>query len=765
MPRQSNFTGGEIAPELYGRTDVARYASAVRTCLNFISTPLGPLQNRTGTVFTREVQDSARTTRIVSFVFSNDQSYVLEFGHHNIRVFSDGGVVEDPPGTPVDIATTYDEDDLFLLQFAQSGDVLTIVHPDYVPRELIRSSHEVWTIADIDFDIPNGPTGLTAAASGVAGAGQIAKNWWVAVTSVKNGRETRADTFALPSYVIYPDVPASYSWTVPAAGADYYNVYRSRHSGSGPYGYIGSSLLNAFSDDGQAPDYTAQPPVLSTPFEGGNPASVCYFQGRRVFGGSSTAPDTLFGTRVGVFEDFDKQSDLTLGTEDPDPFHHNLASRTFEEIRAVVPGVTLLTMTSGAEWTVIGGQDTPLTPTNIDARPRSQWGSAWLPPLVLGDVVLFVPVGAASVRDLENDAAVGSLRGRDLTLLAPHLFRGHTVVDWCLQRKPFPIVWAVRDDGVLLGLTYVREQEVWAWHRHETEGFFESVCSVPEGNIDALYCVVLRVVDGVSVRYVERFAERPETEDDLLTCVFTDSAIAFDGRNDDATTMTVSGATWTPGSVVTVLASAAAFAAGDVGDHLVLDPDGEAIRILVTAYTDTTHISGELQAEMPAELQAVATSDWAWARDTFSGLDHLEGLEVYGLSDGDAVGPLTVSGGVLTLTGTPAVDLTVGLRYLSDGELLDVADPKNEQKRVTRAFIEVVGSRGLKAGESFDGNLDTWTQREVADGFSYLPADATVVEILIEGTWNRGGRVVFRQEDPLPLTVLAVTRELAMGGK
>lgn len=765
MPRQASFAGGEIAPELYGRTDVARYPTSLRTCLNFIATPLGPLKNRPGTVFTRETKTGATAVRLVPFVFSNDQTYVLEFGALYIRVFSAGGVVLSG-GVPVDIVTTYAAADLFRLTFTQSGDVLTICHPSYPPRNLTRSSHTSWAIASLGIThTVQPPTTLTVSASLAAGTGQVAKNWSIVITAVAaDGEESEASNeLALIAYVIYQDKPVTYTFVAPASGVTpvYYRVYRGRN---GVFGFIGSTDSVTFNDDGQEPDYRDPPFVGDNPFYTTDryPSTACYFQGRRYFGGTNLQPQTVWATPVGRFSLLDIKSPKI----ETDSLEFTIASRQYEQIRALVPGVTLLLMTASSEWTAASG-DAPVSPTSLqDARPRSQWGSAWLPPIIIGDLVLFVPTGAASVRDLENDAAVGSLRGSDLTLLAPHLFGGYTIVDWAFQKLPFPVVWVVRSDGVLLGLTYEKEQQVWAWHRHTTTGTFESVACVPESNASALYAVVKRTVNGVSKRYVERFASRLVTDANLRTCVFTDSAIAFNGRNLTAQTVTFfAAAGWTAGSAAVIERSAGTFVAGDIGDYIVIGPDGQNCRSVVTSVISATRVNVEHLADVPLNLQSNVYQDWAWARHTFTGATHLAALEVYGLGDGDVVGPYTVTaGGALTID-EPVVDLTVGLRYLADAELLDVADPKNEQKRVTRAFIEVVGSRGLQAGESFTSNLDQWTQREVADGFAYLSEDATVVEVLIEGTWNRGGRVVIRQSDPLPLTVLAVSRELEAGGK
>src|SRR5690606_34482023 len=135
------------------------------------------------------------------------------------------------------------------------------------------------------------------------------------------------------------------------------------------------------------------------------------------------------------------------------------------------------------------------------------------------------------------------------------------IVDWAYQEEPNSVVWMVRSDGTLLGLTYLREHDVVAWHRHDTDGLVESVAVIPEGNEDALYMIVKRTIDGATVRYLERMNSRYFEEIEDL--VHLDCAITYDGRSETifaGITMTLSGGTnWDENETLTLTASASHF--------------------------------------------------------------------------------------------------------------------------------------------------------------------------------------------------------------
>lgn len=282
------------------------------------------------------------------------------------------------------------------------------------------------------------------------------------------------------------------------------------------------------------------------------PSAVTYFQQRRAFAAPEAAPETMVFSQIANYNNFDV-SPIVL---DSDAITVSLASREVNRIESMVPMSTgLVVFTTGGAFLVSGGgPEAPLTPSTITAQAQASTGANKLPPLVINYDILFVQNNGTVVRDLAFNWGVQSFFGVDRSVLADHLFFGFTLEDWTYSAEPFKIVWTVRDDGRLLALTYVPDQEVYAWTRHDTQGAFKSVASVPEGEEDAVYVVVRRHVDfGDSTPcwhdYIERFAPRAQC------CIFDawhlDSALSL-ARNEIAADVFITGDTETVGATVTL---------------------------------------------------------------------------------------------------------------------------------------------------------------------------------------------------------------------
>jgi hypothetical protein len=221
----------------------------------------------------------------------------------------------------------------------------------------------------------------------------------------------------------------------------------------------------------------------------------------------------------------------------------------------------LIALTSSSSW-ASPKRGESWTPTTIGYDPQSSDGAAFLRAIQTGDSSLFVQAGGTKVRDLKFKNEAGKFVGDELTIMARHLFDSeHVIVDWDYAKEPHGILWIVRSDGALIGLTYLPEQEVVGWHRHDTDGFFERVCVIPENGVDTPYFVVRRTVNGATVRYLERMAVRDRS--DILDSFFVDSGLTYDGRNATATTITITGASFAGGATVTLTSSAPIFAAAD----------------------------------------------------------------------------------------------------------------------------------------------------------------------------------------------------------
>lgn len=568
------------------------------------------------------------------------------------------------------------------------------------------------------------------------------------------------------------------TWTA-VAGAIEYNIYKAVN---GVYGFIGVAGSTTFLDDVSAltPDTTDTPPSPRNPFGIAEdyPSTSAYYQGRHLFANTNNDTEKVWTTRSGDFKNLTRRSPL----QNDDAHEFLLAGRGVNEIRHMVDLGNLIAFTAGAEWKILGDSNGLLTPGNANPVQQSYNGIADIRPLVIDNTALYIQARGSQIRDLAYDFSVDEngrtgYNGNDLTVFSAHLVDDYTIRDWDYQQIPHSIVWAVRSDGTLLGLTYIKAHNMLAWHRHDFDGgTVEQVCVVPEGAADRVYLVIKRTINGSTRRYIERMHLRNFT--DITTdAIFMDSSLSYDGVNAAATTMTLSGGTdWDYEEDLTLTSSAAEFSSDDVGHAIHLTgSDGSIIRFTITAYTSTTVVTGRAHMTVPAALRSTATAVWTHAVDQVTGLWHLEGENVSVFADGfvlanpnnNSYTTITVTNGTITLDKAYGV-IHVGLPYTSDIETLDVnvdgtGTSIDQKKLINKATMYVEETRGLWVGtESPTSDSDFKDQlREVKlrnyENYGSPPSLKTEpVDVSIRGTWNKGGRVFIRQTDPIPATILSI---------
>ena len=509
--------------------------------------------------------------------------------------------------------------------------------------------------------------------------------------------------------------------------------------------------------------------------EQGYPAAVAYHQQRRVFACTYGQPQTVWMSRVAAFPDFSKSSPIL----DDDAVTFTLNSGQLNAIRGMLSLRRLLLLTSDNEWVVSAGANGgAITPSNIQVDLQGYRGSSKLPVLGVGNVALYVQSKGQIIRDIGYDFAEDSYKGNDLTVMAAHLVQGKQIVDWAWQQTPFSCIWMVRNDGVLLGATYMREQQVIGWHRHDTDGKFESVCVIPEGDEDVLYACVVRTIGGVEKRFIERMKTRFFS--DRREAFFVDCGLTFDGRtgkrgtatNHSATTMTITGGTnWDYTENLTATSSAPFFAypaTTDVGDQIVFeDADGTIYRLTIIAVASATSATVRCNKTLPAAYRASARTDWYIARDRVAGLPHLEGKTVSIFADGSVQANKVVTGGAVTLN-PPAYLAHVGLPFVSDLATLEVLDQTQgvsigKRKSIQTASVMVEEAASFFAGRDFDH-----LEEKVADAPTTYDADSFVpqtgvLRISFPTPWALDGSMVIRNTDPTPITVLGLIPDMNVG--
>jgi len=550
---QPSFTGGELAPSLTARVDMSQYAQGCRTLKNFRVQPHGGAAKRPGFLLLDALPGPAA---LLKFSFNAEQSYCLAFGDHWLQVFTTAGPVLNAQGQVYHISTPYSLAQARRLSSAQSGDTIFLAVHGVAPTKLMRYGHADWRFEALTFAAPlSAPAWNTIQfvndahkSDGSISPAQLTTPYSYFVTAVNvNGKESdRAGSANITG-------PAPNNWQsgdyirmswyyVP--GAVEYRVYKS--SFGGRPGYVATTGGTSWQDNNFDPAFSEGIPNFEHPFPNNDyPGLVGFFEQRLLLASTPNRPQTIWLSKSGDYTNFARYSPLV----DDAPLELTIAS---SEVSALVWARTLRTLILGGtdmEWEVKSAQGA-FTAKTAQVSKQNQNGSAWLPAIIIGNTILHVSRSQSQVLDLKYDFGSDSYRGSDCTIMAAHLFERYKIVDWTYQQHPDSIVWVVREDGALLGLTYQAEHQIFAWHRHDTLGRFKAVCSIPAGREDALFAEVER--DGV--HYMELLAPT-YTGGDYSRAVFLDSALVYDEPGQKVSSF--SGLGHLEGQTVAILANGA----------------------------------------------------------------------------------------------------------------------------------------------------------------------------------------------------------------
>ena len=661
-----------------------------------------------------------------------------------------------------EIVTPYTTAQLFDVGFVQSADVMTLCHTSHVPKELTRTAHDTWTLTTISFAPEQ------AAATSPTAVPRTAASTTVdyAITAVN--LETLEESLMLEKNITNSNatIDNDVGWSA-AAGAGSYNIYRKEN---GIYGFIGRAEGTTFFDENIDPDTGDTPPKARNPFDatGDYPAVVGYFQQRRIFGSSVNNKQRLWFTQTANHYNLSVSSP----TKDDDAITATIASLKVNEIRHMIPFEDMIVLTSGGEWRV-SGTDGVITPSTIQLKPQTYYGSTILPPIVAGDVIVYMQPGQI-VRDLSYEFTSDIYKGNDISILARHMFDFNTMVDWTYAPSPHSMIWSVRDDGDVNSMTYIKEQEVFGWSRQTTQGKFKSVASVREDDDDFIYAVIERTINGATVQYIERQNTHDIT--DIQDAFYVDAGLSLDAP------ITITGFTNANPIVVTAASHGLSDAdTVDVTGIQVLDTtvthgfssDVEIEGFGYTVANKTTN-TFELQlngANVNGTAFKVYHSGGKVRKSVTSvgGLWHLEGEPVSVLANGYSVTDKTVANGVVSFSEIgPASRIHIGLGFLAEIETLrlDAASVQPSsaglKKKLTKLTLDVENTMGLWVGP------DRLHMRELKFGLpsqwgQVLPMVTGLLNTTMSPKWSKEGRVVIQQIGPFPMTILSITPEVLMG--
>ena len=542
-PIQTSFNAGEISPRLLGRTELDKYKSGVETLLNMIPLPHGPITSRGGTQYISSSKSGK--IRLVAFEYSTIQAYVLEFGDYYIRVYLNKSVLEagpfsaefatefDLPDT-LEIVSPYSVDEIFDLQFTQSADVLYIAHGDHAPRTLTRTTIVTWsldlfeTIYGPYMDINQDPT-LTITPSATTGS---------AITL------TASDDLFLAGHV-------GALWRIGSTLDGFVQI-----TGYTSPTVVTADVISDLDGTGATDDWSEG----AWSDVNGYPKAVAFYEQRLVWAGTTESPQTLWASQSADYPNYLK------GANDTDALIYTIASNQVNAIQWLAPGSLLALGTTGGVYVAsASSRDAGITPTNIRIVKRTSFGCGTVQPTQISDVTIFIQRGGEKVRQLEYVFESDSYSAADLTLLSEHITRGG-ITQVAYQQDPDSIIWCIRADGALVGMTYEKDQNVFGWHKHvfggsdpaaaDGQAVVESVAVIPgSDNIarDEVWIAVRRWIDGQYVRYIEVMTGGHEPDADVADAFFVDAGLSYSG----VATSSLSGLDHLEGETVSILADGA----------------------------------------------------------------------------------------------------------------------------------------------------------------------------------------------------------------
>lgn len=757
-----SFAAGELSPAMYGRTDIAKYDVGAAKLENFIVLRYGGVQNRAGTKYLATTAGNKKAV-LLPFRYNVEQNFIIEFTAGKIRFYTQGELVT-KDGSPYEITNDYTEEELDSLKYTQSADVMFLVQPNHPPATLTRYANDNWTFERMD--ITGGPfadseltaestTTITASATTgevtlTASADIFTADMvddLIALThfvdsDYKKGTPSANGTnlivSVLPHSSVYvesfgfwdgnftlekydrltgqwvkirsqsgnrsqnynlteendSDEITQYRVTSTEFNTDVWSGENEQQRGYitiQAFGndYTGHVLITGYTSATQvtgtvkkqlaSTEATKDYQFASWSQKNGFPTCAGFFEDRLVFAGSKAEPQTFWASKTGDYYNFG----TSIPALDNDAITATLNGGQMNGIKAIIAFGEMILLTAGGEYKVTGNGK-PITGENVLSQAQEYRGISDVLPVTVGSRIVYLQQQGNLIRDLAYSYDVDKYTGDDLNLLASHLFERHKITSMTYQQTPNSIVWCTRDDGVLLGLTYLKEQDVYAWHQHSTaHGKFINVCSISGPQEDELYCVVEREGN----YYVERMVAREastEPEDQY----FVDSGITVSGN------------------------------------------------------TKTNEVTG---------------------------LDHLEGLEVAILADGNVQPLQTVTDGKITLKRAYS-KIHVGLPIHAEMQTLPLEFNAEDgtfmsrKKRVSALMAMFKDSRGGLYGIG-DGpkNEFKWRSTEkwgepiaLFTGKKKMPVP--------QANWNETVMVTISQEDPLPLTILSLVPQIEAGG-
>lgn len=504
---QTDFTGGELDPMLLGRVNADRYGVAAKELTNMWVRVSGGAEGRAGLRFVNKARDNTGNIRLIPWVYNRDQSYVLELTDNKMRFIQQGQFVTKADGTIYEIDTGIPKDALATVRFAQSADTMIFAHPSFAPKKLVRNDQLNWQMSAVTFEVipfdelSNSPTGWAV----VAANDYVAQNTTITLKDGPDNSNYSGTGFTSDMVNSYVRV--------------YDGLYKITAINSKSVAQVTIRTLMTISPTSTTSTGKTWPPapvdnwkVLKSMWSDalGWPSCVCFHQQRLVFAGSNKYPQWIWGSGIRQFYNFELGS---LGTS---AWAFQLDSNQINPILHLFSMNALIALTSMNEFLITSSTGV-ITPTSVNVRCPSQYGSNPVLPVPLASDLLYLQRGSHKLLTLNYDPDNQTgYTVNELSLLAEHMLES-PIVDMTVQAQPRNRIHMLRLDGQMVSLTVNKQVGIAAWTRVVTDGSFLSCATIPrEDGTDDTYVVVVRDVNDTPQVYIEHFQEGIYSDSSLV---------------------------------------------------------------------------------------------------------------------------------------------------------------------------------------------------------------------------------------------------------
>lgn len=756
-PSLTQFNTGEITPFLGGRTDYKKYSSAAEYMENCLPLVYGPFVKRSGTRYINSIKIPNSKTILKPFIFSRSQAYTLEIGVGYIRFHTKNGTIINEDGNIVEVATEFTEDDLDNLDFAQSNDFLYIASGRLPLKVLKRFSHTDWTLENVEFiDGPYQDENIDKSITVSSSATAVGSS-----TTISSSKDLfTADMVGTPIRLRKVAPGASNSDVLGWATITE---------------YVSPTQVKALVEE-QIFDTQATYAWRLGEFDKkrGYPKRVTLYKGRLCLASTYIKPNTIWLSRSDSYHDFGPTNLLDNEVVDDSSITITMAASETNQIQWMTAMRALFVGTLGTEFR-IGNVNEVLTPSNAASEEISQNGSVTIKPLKYANELIYIQQAGRKILTMYYDLSSDAYNSTNLALFGEHLtYSG--IAGFTQQIEPYSTLWAWLNDGKLRSITYQKDQEVVAWSRQNLGGNRVKVlsgCTIPyyEENRDQTWLLVERWINNKFVQYIEVVDRIFDDQVSQEMGYFVDCGGTYNNpikienieANGDLTIITATNHG---------LETLAKIIFSDIEPNSN-GSSSEGFEILNSKTYNITKID-ENKFSIQENTEALNIyHNWqngvirAFIDEITSGLDHLEGEEVWAVVDGAISPKRKVENGIVKLD-FPGTIVHIGLPYKSryKSVRLDVALNQNNalasKQRIHHLYIKTYRTNYFQYGaEMVDAIMPA--RRYGIDLMDKAPElRSELVEIPFEANWNREPHIVIESDLPLPLCILGITTQMSL---